>query len=799
MSIDLVTSAATRVDQSPASKRPTRIICYAWGDAYVDILLTLTLPALLAPGNLPFLASEVPCTLIILTERRFFAKLDSAQVIAEIRKHCPVRMVKLDDLLVAKDKYGMSLTYVLHRGFSDLGEEMVNQWQIFLNADFIMADGNLQNVIAELSRGARVVASPSYCVDAEGVLPKLRKQVDPSNSTLCISHRELAQLILAHRHSVIRGKTVNQQEFHMRYMDQFYWSVDDDALLGFQMPVAIVGLHPQRYVAEPNAYWDYGLIWEYCPDAEICCLGDSDQFTMLELRSRAVAQEQIVAGRPDMSAIANLMITWVTPYQSHFLNFPLTLHARDLTASIEPARGNLQAFVDEVISLTPPLPSHINHPQWEYHAPGFKMQRSFSYKLRSSLVARYGQAKSFLRSSAVAIATRAGKPMLRPIVRPVVRIGRPMLRRAGLEILKSTTVADFLAQIDQLGAELSARDSHIAQLTADKNARDSHIAQLTADKNARDSHIAQLTADKNARDSHIAQLTADVSALAVDNNARDNHIAQLTAEVLALSEKAARVTELTNIVTEYQLKLERAYNYQSIMAEDQIRQGLSHLEPEFLSLYENCRQYTMTSWERMYALYKSVRYVVDNEIPGDFVECGTWRGGSMKLVAHVLLSLGVTDRKLYLYDTFEGMTEPDPTVDLDFAGNNAINDWNEAQRRNVKWAYAPIDEVHQIMTQTGYPMDRVLLIKGPVERTIPTTMPDKIALLRLDTDWYASTLHEMDHLYPLLSPGGVLILDDYGHYKGAARAVDEHLTKLRKKPLLQRVDYSCRAAIKPGP
>ena len=169
----------------------------------------------------------------------------------------------------------------------------------------------------------------------------------------------------------------------------------------------------------------------------------------------------------------------------------------------------------------------------------------------------------------------------------------------------------------------------------------------------------------------------------------------------------------------------------------------------------------------------------------------------MKLVAHVLLSLGVTDRNLFLYDTFEGMTEPDADIDVDASGNKAVHDWSEIQRRGVKWSYAPIEEVQATIAQVGYPMERVKFIKGPVEDTIPAVRPEKLALLRLDTDWYSSTKHEMDHLYPLLVPQGVLILDDYGHYRGAARAVDEYIGDLEKKPLLQRVDYACRLAVKP--
>src|SRR5215467_12120656 len=258
-------------------KCPTRVITYAWGEKYVDTLLTLTIPALLAPGNLPYVATEVPCELVILTQRRFFSKFNRHPAIARVRNICPVRFISLDDLIVSKDKYGMTLTYALHRGFCDLGPAMTEHWQIFLNADFILADGSLRTVIGHLSRGEKIVAAPSYCTIAEEVIPELRKHLDDATSTLSISHRELARLVLQHRHTVIRGKTINQTSFHMRYADQFYWSVDDAALIGYQMPVSIVGLQPERYLPEPDSYWDFGLIWEYCPQAEMCVIGDSDE------------------------------------------------------------------------------------------------------------------------------------------------------------------------------------------------------------------------------------------------------------------------------------------------------------------------------------------------------------------------------------------------------------------------------------------------------------------------------------------------------------------------------------------
>ena len=807
-------------------KCPTRVITYAWGEEYADTLLTLTLPALLAPGNLPYVASEVPCELVILTERRFFSKFDNHPTIARIRNVCPIRLVRLDDLIVSKDKYGMTLTYALHRAFSDLGPAMTEHWQIFLNADFILASGSLRSVIHHLSHGARIVASPSYCTIAEQVIPELRKRLDAATSILSVPPRELARLVLQNRHLVIQGKTINQTSFHMRYADQFYWSVDDSTLLGYQMPVSIVGLRPERYLTEPNSYWDFGLIWEYCPKSEVCVIGDSDEFLMMELREKSVAEDQVVLGPPNKQEIAERMVTWVTPYQQHFLNFPLTLHDRDLPPKIDDARVKLRSFVDEVMSNVPPLPSHIKHSQWEYHRHGFQDARRLSSRIRSSL--------GRILTRTVAPVTRSAEMILKFMLRPllaspililrllrassnlILRLLRassklilrakqkaielcrsvgmavghgylnPALRRYGLEIIRSRT----------LSAIWTHANEEATRLKQEQLADQASIARLNQERLADQASIARLKQEQLADQASIARLMEKITDLEQGHAA----IARLKQEQLADQASIARLTEkitdLGKIASEYQFKLERSYDYQAIMAQDQLRAGMSNLEPEFLALYEQCRQYTMTSWERLYALYKSVQYTVENRIPGDLVECGVWRGGSMKLVAHVLRSLGDTNRTLFLYDTFEGMTEPDPAFDIDFSGNEAVNDWREVQRRGVKWAYAPVEEVQEVIASSGYPMEKVKLVKGLVEETIPATIPASIALLRLDTDWYSSTKHEMEHLYPKLSPQGILILDDYGHYQGARRGVDEYFSKLDKKPLLQRIDYSCRLAIK---
>lgn len=222
------------------------------------------------------------------------------------------------------------------------------------------------------------------------------------------------------------------------------------------------------------------------------------------------------------------------------------------------------------------------------------------------------------------------------------------------------------------------------------------------------------------------------------------------------------------------------------------------LEPEFLALYERCREQTMTSLERMYALYSATRHVVRSSVPGDFVECGVWRGGSMMLVALTLAALGSQDRALWLYDTFTGMTPPSGQ-DVQMMSGRPASEILAGQPRSADdpfWGIAGRPTVQENLFSTGYTPGQIRLIEGDVRDTLPSNAPATIALLRLDTDWYASTRHELEQLYPRVARGGVVIIDDYGYWSGARRATDEYLARLPHMPLLHRIDYTGRMFVK---
>jgi len=220
------------------------------------------------------------------------------------------------------------------------------------------------------------------------------------------------------------------------------------------------------------------------------------------------------------------------------------------------------------------------------------------------------------------------------------------------------------------------------------------------------------------------------------------------------------------------------------------------IEKKFFSCFDKCQKYSKLSIERMYAIYKAVLYINKSNTPGALVECGIWKGGSAMMMALTLKRLEKENKKIYLYDTYEGMAKPGKQ-DISFSGKKAIKSWEQQKHIDHNdWCYSPLKEVKRNLYSTGYPEKNLIFVKGKVENTLPKTAPQKISLLHLDTDWYSPTYHELFHLFPKLSKNGVLIIDDYGHWKGAKKAVDKYFEENKIKILLNRSDYTGRIGIK---
>ena len=206
---------------------------------------------------------------------------------------------------------------------------------------------------------------------------------------------------------------------------------------------------------------------------------------------------------------------------------------------------------------------------------------------------------------------------------------------------------------------------------------------------------------------------------------------------------------------------------------------------------------SMASPSRLIATLIATKYACQSKIEGDFVECGVWRGGN-SIIALQIINKFKENKNIWLYDTFEGMTKPSKHDYENDTGKNAIIEYNQNKRaENSNWCYASIEDVKENIKNFKFNA-KINYIKGDIIKTLEnySNIPEKISILRLDTDWYESTKKELEILYPKLSVGGVLIIDDYGHWGGCKKAVDEYFKENGKRPLLIPSDYTGRIAIK---
>jgi O-methyltransferase len=236
-----------------------------------------------------------------------------------------------------------------------------------------------------------------------------------------------------------------------------------------------------------------------------------------------------------------------------------------------------------------------------------------------------------------------------------------------------------------------------------------------------------------------------------------------------------------------------------VVARDDLKAVFPEATAAELEVMIDVKPYTMTSFERLWAVLQAVRYVHARGIAGDFVECGVWRGGSSMAAAMAFVLAGDTRRTLHLFDTFAGMNRPTDDDRLVVSGARAMDKWLETRTDEdaSSWCQASLQDVRANLARTAYPADRIRLIQGPVEDTLRVAahVPDRIAILRLDTDWYESTRVELEVLFERVPSGGVVIFDDYGHWAGAKKAVDEFLAA-QPPYLMHRIDETGRVLLR---
>jgi hypothetical protein len=298
-----------------------------------------------------------------MTRRADFDHFSSHVAFRWLRELCEVRFLEIDDL-IAPGLYGVTLTLSYMRAIAACGDDMVNIHFVFMNADFILADGSLRSLLRHIAAGRSIVLGPSFRANAEAIEPRLSASVKPDSAVLAVAPRELVQLALAHPHPTTIAKVVNRSLCHSVQPNQFFWKISEQIMLARYYLIFMLCLKPERVVRSINSYCDYALIPEMCPSGDEVVMGDSDEFFMLELQRRDQETGMLRFGRPSDAEIAQSLATWTTAEHRRAARHNVVFHCVDLGTEVEEASREASSFVDRIARLLPPPKSHVGHFHW---------------------------------------------------------------------------------------------------------------------------------------------------------------------------------------------------------------------------------------------------------------------------------------------------------------------------------------------------------------------------------------------------------------------------------------------------
>lgn len=359
-----VVAALTNTSNTAVPYRPrVKFLTVVWGAPYIRRFAALSLPSFLAPGNLPALAASTELEVLIMTRRCDIDLFKDGPAFRRLRDRCAVRFVEIDDL-VTTGVYGVTLTLAYARPVIASGSEMLSTHFVFMNADFVLADGSLASLCRHIVAGRSIVLGPSFRATAEAVEPGLLAEINKDSGVLALSPRQLASMALPYPHPTTVAKFVDQELCHSVQPNQFFWRVDDRTLLGRYFLIFMLCLKPERIIASVNSFCDYSFVPELCPSGDEVAMTDSDDFFMLELQLRGQEQFMLRLGKTSERAIARSLAVWTTTEHRRAARHDIIFHSADIPQGIEAAKADAQAFIERMVGRLGNPVSHDQHPFW---------------------------------------------------------------------------------------------------------------------------------------------------------------------------------------------------------------------------------------------------------------------------------------------------------------------------------------------------------------------------------------------------------------------------------------------------
>src|SRR6266436_2506136 len=312
-----------------SEKLKVRFLTVIWGTRYIEEFARVSLPSYLAVGNLPFMAAETELETVVMTSMESRDKFEERDYLDKLKAICPVRYILIDDL-ITNGNYGVTLTLAYARGIRDSGPEQTNTHFVFMNSDFVLADGSLKTLVAKLWEGHHIIMAPSLRACSEIVVPALIDAVDQVDRTLTMSPRPMVQLAFDNLHPTVIGKTVTQDFVTCTTHNQIYWQVDKSTLLGRYHLIFMLAIKPEVPM---------GIVNSYCDDG----------FFMLEIQSAEQEMGYLRCGHtPPLDKIADELSAWTTREHRRFAEVDVVFRSSDLPAGIPQVRTEAARVISDL-------------------------------------------------------------------------------------------------------------------------------------------------------------------------------------------------------------------------------------------------------------------------------------------------------------------------------------------------------------------------------------------------------------------------------------------------------------------
>jgi hypothetical protein len=336
-----------------------------WGKRYISDFAAVGLMSLLSDNNIPLVSRDFDINIKFLTTNGGRDIFESLHAILALKKFCTISYLSIDDL-VSSYNYGVTLTLAFARGIMSTGADQTNIAFVFMNSDFVIADGSLNTVSHLLRAGNRCIITPSLRVNAEAVTPVLVDRLKKEGATKTFDSRRMVRLALDNLHSTVLARTLTQNVVSCSQNGQFYWRVDEDTLVGAHHLIFHIAIWPEAPLTDVNSYHDYCFVPEMIPSGEFMLIDDSDDFFMLELQNRFQEREMIRFGRRFFDEMRSELSIWATKEHRAFARSPVTFHTKDATGNaVSDTRTQAVEFVSELHKqmVQPPV-SHVDHFFW---------------------------------------------------------------------------------------------------------------------------------------------------------------------------------------------------------------------------------------------------------------------------------------------------------------------------------------------------------------------------------------------------------------------------------------------------